>query len=141
MACCATRITGASPPKSAGREQYGAEFVARLKASGRRLRDLIATATVLTAATIAAAVRPYQIGTTDLIVAGGGVHNPCIMAHLAALLPEVAISTSADYGIDADAKEAIAFAILAWQTWRHKPGNLPSATGARRGLVLGSVTP
>jgi anhydro-N-acetylmuramic acid kinase len=129
------------PPKSAGREQYGAGFVARLKASGRSLRDLIATATVLTAATIAAAVRPNQTGATDLIVSGGGVHNPCIMAHLTALLPGIAISTSTDHGIDADAKEAIAFAILAWRTWRRQPGNLPSATGARRGVVLGSITP
>jgi anhydro-N-acetylmuramic acid kinase len=129
------------PPKSAGREQYGAEFVARLKASGHSPRNLIATATVLTAATIAAAVRPYQTGATDLIVSGGGVHNPCIMAHLAALLPEIAISTSTDHGIDADAKEAIAFAILAWQTWRRQPGNLPSATGARCAVVLGNITP
>lgn len=128
------------PPKSAGREQYGAEFVARLKAPGLPPRDLIATATVLTAATIAAAVRPYQTGATDLIVSGGGVHNPCIMAHLTALLPGIAISTSTDHGIDADAKEAIAFAILAWQTWRRKPGNLPSATGARHGVVMGSIT-
>jgi anhydro-N-acetylmuramic acid kinase len=129
------------PPKSAGREQYGAEFVARLKATGRPLRDLVATATVLTAAAIAAAVRPYQTSATDLIVSGGGVHNPCIMAHLAALLPDIAISTSTDHGIDADAKEAIAFAILAWQTWRRRPGNLPSATGARRAVVLGNLTP
>jgi len=128
------------PPKSAGREQYGAEFVARLKASGRSLRDLIATATVLTAASIAAAVRPYRAAATDLIVSGGGVHNPGIMAHLTALLPGIAISTSTDHGIDADAKEAIAFAILAWQTWRRQPGNLPSATGARRAVVLGSIT-
>jgi len=129
------------PPKSAGREQYGAEFVARLKASRRPLRDLIATATVLTAATIAIGVQPYQTAATDLIASGGGVHNPMLMAHLAALLPDIAISTSGDYGIDADAKEAIAFAVLAWQTWRNRPGNLPSATGARRSVVLGSITP
>ncbi|HKE26702.1 MAG TPA: anhydro-N-acetylmuramic acid kinase [Bryobacteraceae bacterium] len=129
------------PPKSAGREQYGAEFVARMKASGRPLRDLIATATVLTAATIAAAVRPYQTASADLIASGGGVHNPMVMAHLAALLPGVDISISSDHGIDADAKEAIAFAVLAYQSWGGKPGNLPSATGARRGVILGSITP
>jgi len=129
------------PPKSAGREQYGADFIRRLKASGRSPRDLIATATVLTAATIAQAVRSHQTTGAELIASGGGVHNPVIMAHLAALLPDIAISTSSDHGIDADAKEAIAFAVLAWQTWRRRPGNLPSATGARRAVVLGSITP
>ncbi len=125
------------PPKSTGREQYGAEFVAKLKARGLPPADLIATATVLTAATIAAAIGDVH---GDLIVSGGGVHNPQIMGHLAALLPNLSISTSTDHGIDADAKEAIAFAILAAQTWRRNPGNLPSATGARHPVVLGSIT-
>jgi anhydro-N-acetylmuramic acid kinase len=122
------------PPKSAGREQYGAGFVGRLKESGLPLRDLVTTVTVLTAATVATALPP-----TDLIVSGGGVHNPQIMAHLAGFLPGVAISTSADHGIDADAKEAIAFAVLAYETWRRRPSNLPSATGARHAVVLGSI--
>ncbi len=125
------------PPKSAGREQYGTEFVARLKRSGRRLEDLVATATALTAATIAMGIR----GTGDLIVSGGGVHNPRIMAYLAAFLPGVAIYTSSDFGIDADAKEAIAFAVLAYETWRRRPSNVPSATGARGAVVLGDITP
>jgi anhydro-N-acetylmuramic acid kinase len=129
------------PPKSAGREQYGAEFIARLRKSGAPLRDLIATATVLTAATIAIAVKRAAPGAADLIASGGGVHNPQIMAHLAGFLPEVAISTSTDHGIDADAKEAIAFAVLAHETWRRKPSNLPSATGAKHAVVLGSITP
>jgi anhydro-N-acetylmuramic acid kinase len=137
------------PPKSAGREQYGDEFVARLKKSGLPMRDLMATATVLTAATIAMGIRSRPTGAsaadqgvrpTDLIVSGGGVHNPQIMAHLAGFLPGVAISTSTDHGIDADAKEAVAFAVLAYQTWRKRPSNLPSATGARHAVVLGSVT-
>jgi anhydro-N-acetylmuramic acid kinase len=125
------------PPKSAGREQYGIEFLARLKATGLPLPDLMATATVLTAATIAAAAGHPD----ELIAAGGGVHNPEIMGHLAAFLPGVAISTSTDHGIDADAKEAIAFAVLAHETWRRRPSNLPSATGARHVAVLGSITP
>jgi anhydro-N-acetylmuramic acid kinase len=124
------------PPKSAGREQYGKELVERLKATGLPLPDLMATATVLTAVTIAMAVgKPHE-----LIASGGGVHNPQIMGHLAALLPGVALSTSSDHGIDADAKEAIAFAVLAHETWRGRPSNLPSATGARRAVVLGSIT-
>ncbi len=125
------------PPKSAGREQYGAEFVAHLKARGLPGADLIATATVFTAATIAIGIGERR---GDLIASGGGVHNPQIMAHLAAFLPGMAISTSTDHGIDADAKEAIAFAVLAAQTWRGKTGNLPSATGARKAVILGSVT-
>jgi anhydro-N-acetylmuramic acid kinase len=129
------------PPKSAGREQYGAEFVDRLKKSKLAMPDLIATATVLTAATIARGIRMTHAGPADLIVSGGGSHNPEIMAHLAALLPEIAISTSTDHGIDADAKEAIAFAILAHETWKRRPSNLPSATGAKRAVVLGSITP
>jgi len=127
------------PPKSAGREQYGTEFVARLKQTGLPFPDLIATATVLTAATIAMASAPFAPG--ELIVSGGGAHNSQILSHLAALLPEVALATSADYGIDVDAKEAIAFAILAYQTWRRKPSNLPSATGARRAVILGKIVP
>jgi len=129
------------PPKSAGREQYGAEFVARLKTRKLPLRDLAATATVLTAATIAHAIRNLAPRPVELIVSGGGVHNPVIMRHLAAFLPGVAIATSADYGVDPDAKEAIAFAVLAHETWRGRPSNLPGATGARRPVVLGSVTP
>jgi anhydro-N-acetylmuramic acid kinase len=128
------------PPKSAGREQYGAEFVHRLKQSGLPMRDLIATATTLTARSIALAVREYQTGPTDLIVSGGGIHNPRIMGMLAAYLPDVAISTSTDHGIGADAKEAIAFAVLAHETWRRRPSNLPSATGARHAAILGSIT-
>ena len=126
------------PPKSAGREQYGAEFVARLQQTGLPPPDLIATATVLTAATVARAVAPYR--PAELIVSGGGAHNPRILAHLAACLPGVAIATSADYGIDPDAKEAIAFAVLAYQTWRGRPSNVPAATGARRPVVLGHIT-
>jgi len=126
------------PPKSAGREQYGVEFVARLKKSRLPMEDLVATATVLTAATVAQAFLP--VGFSDLIVSGGGVHNPVIMAHLAAFLPGVAVSTSSDHGINADAKEAIAFAVLAYQTWLRRPSNLPSATGAGHPVLLGSIT-
>jgi anhydro-N-acetylmuramic acid kinase len=136
----ADRYYRAAAPKSAGREQYGVEFVARMKKSKLPLPDLIATATALTAATISKAVA--QVGQVDdLIVSGGGVHNRVLMNQVAAFLPGVAVATSSDYGVDADAKEAIAFAILAHETWRGRPSNLPSATGARRAVVLGSITP
>jgi anhydro-N-acetylmuramic acid kinase len=128
------------PPKSAGREQYGPEFLQRLKRSGFALPDLIATATLLSAATIAAGVRQAAGDEAELVVSGGGVHNPVLLAHLAGFLPHMPIATSGDYGIDVDAKEAIAFAVLAWQTWHKRPGNLPSATGAKRAVTLGHVT-
>ena len=132
------------PPKSAGREQYGREFVERLLATGRALEDLIATATALTAAAVAEGlerfVRP-RMKVDELIVSGGGAHNSQMLAYLIAFLPNAAILTSADFGVDVDAKEAIAFAVLAYETWRRRPANLPSATGARRAAVLGKITP
>lgn len=132
------------PPKTAGREQFGADFVERLLASGLPLQNLIATATALTAAAVGLAIERFvrpRMPVHELIVSGGGVHNPSLMAHLAAFLPDVRILTSADFGIDPDAKEAIAFAVLAFETWHKRPGNLPSATGARRPVVLGKITP
>jgi anhydro-N-acetylmuramic acid kinase len=126
------------PPKSCGREQYGREFIANLLATQLPLEDLLATATVFTAASIALAV-PAQ--TDELIAAGGGTLNPMIMSHLAALLPRTRVTTTAAWGIPVMAKEAVAFAMLARQTWLRKPGNLPSATGARRAVVLGQITP
>ncbi len=128
------------PPKSAGREEYGEDFVERIRRSGVSALDQVATATALTARTIALAVRRHQAGATDLIVSGGGVHNPQIMAHLAGYLPGVGISTSSEHGVDADAKEAVAFAVLAHATWKRRPGNLPSATGASRPVILGDIT-
>jgi len=125
-------------PKSAGREQYGASFVSRLKQSNSSLQNLIATATALTAVTIGIALRDLK---GDLIVSGGGVHNRQLMAQIAVFLPQMNTVSSADFGIDPDAKEAIAFAVLAHETWHQRPGNLPSATGARHPVVLGSITP
>jgi len=117
------------PPKSCGREQFGREFTQMLITTGLPLRDLIATATELTARTIAGA-----IGANEVIASGGGVHNTFLMERLGALVP---VRSSADFGIDPDAKEAIAFAVLAYQTARRRPGNLPSATGARHPVILG----
>ncbi len=132
------------PPKTAGREQYGREFVERLLATRLPLEDLLATATAFTAAAVACGIERFirpRMRVDELIVSGGGVHNPRILAYLAAFLPGVRILTSADFGIDPDAKEAIAFAILAYETWHRRPANLPSATGARRPVVLGKITP
>jgi anhydro-N-acetylmuramic acid kinase len=135
-ALLADKYYKAKPPKTAGREQYGSSFVDRLIATGLPLEDLIATATALTAATIARAVPPKN----EVIAAGGGTHNRQFMAQLAAFLPNSRVTTTAEFGIDPDAKEAIAFAILAHRTWHHGTGNLPAATGARRPVILGKVT-
>ena len=132
------------PPKTAGREQYGAEFVARLKTARLPMPDLIATATAFTAATIAGGIERFVapgMRMDELIASGGGVHNARLMEYLAALLPGLRITTSDEFGVDVDAKEAVAFAVLAYETARRRPSNLPSATGARRSVVLGKITP
>lgn len=130
----------AKPPKSAGREQYGADFVDRLIATGQPIENLIATATAFTAATIALAVRRFSPEAKEIVAAGGGVHNPTLLGQLAAFLPGVQLGTTADFGIDPDAKEAIAFAVMAHQTWLRKPSNIASATGAARLVVQGKVS-
>ncbi len=137
------RYYSQKPPKTAGREQYGAEFVDRVVASGLPMVDLIATATALTAAAVAEGIERFvrpKMRVDELIVSGGGVHNPCMVGYLAALVPDVRMTTSADFGVDVDAKEAVAFALLAYETRRRKPSNLPSATGAKRPVVLGKVS-
>ncbi len=109
------------PPKSCGREQYGAEFV-------RETGIDIATATELTVRTIALAIERYP-ETREVIVSGGGAHNRYLMERLRALL-KPRVTTSAEFGIDVDAKEAILFAVLAYQTYHGRAGQ--SAVGHRR---------
>jgi anhydro-N-acetylmuramic acid kinase len=128
----------APPPKSAGREQYGQKFLSHF--DGLKPADAVATATALTAASIALGIGRFTRGPVDdVIVSGGGAHNPRLMAYLAALLPSV--QPASDFGVDIDFKEAIAFAILAYETWHRRPSNLPAATGARRPVILGDLTP
>jgi anhydro-N-acetylmuramic acid kinase len=130
-----------APPKSVGREQYGVEFIDKLLATGLSLPDLIATATAFTASTVAMSVRRYTTsGSWDLIASGGGVHNATLMNQIAAMLPGVTVARTSDYGIDVDAKEAIAFALLAYETLHRRPGNIPSATGARHPAILGKLS-
>ena len=131
----------APPPKTAGREQYGKEFVDQLVATGISFADLIATATVFTVATIASGVQWFAEGCTEVIAGGGGTHNRHLMSQLSAFLPTCRVTTTAEFGIHPDAKEAIAFAVLAHRTWREQTGNLPAATGAGRAVVLGKITP
>jgi anhydro-N-acetylmuramic acid kinase len=119
------------PPKSCGREQYGAEFVERTGID-------LATATELTVHTIASSIARYPQA-SEVIVSGGGAHNRYMMERLqASMRPK--LTTSAEFGIDVDAKEAILFAVLAYQTYHRRPGNIPPATGARKPAILGKVS-
>jgi anhydro-N-acetylmuramic acid kinase len=139
------------PPKTAGREQFGqdyaVEFLEKCLAQSQNPNDALATATALTAETIARSyardVAPrMKNSAVDFIVSGGGVRNRTLMNTLAARLePQGCVLRSSDaFGLPAEAKEAAAFALLAWQTWHRLPGNVPSATGAKRPAILGQVT-
>jgi anhydro-N-acetylmuramic acid kinase len=138
------------PPRTAGREQFGREYAAAfLKACGRvssKPEDAVATATALTAETIARSyerfVQPIMKGRVDFIVSGGGARNATLMAMLSAGLEPMGceLAASEGFGMPAEAKEAAAFALLAWQTWHQLPGNVPAATGAKRPAILGQVT-
>jgi anhydro-N-acetylmuramic acid kinase len=146
----------ALPPKSCGREEFGGAYVTRFvadcKAQGAQDADVIATATALTAESILHAYRSYiwpflgqrapLADTTEYIVAGGGANNRTLMKLLREGLEPlgVTVSTTADHGVPAEAKEAMAFALLAWLRWHGLPGNVPTATGANRNAVLGRVT-
>ena len=133
------------PPKSAGREQFGADFVERyfLARQGARLQDLLRTATELTARTISDAIERFVFPLAKihrLIISGGGARNNLLVHRLKALLPQLAVHTSDKFGLPVDAKEAIAFAVLADRLMRGLPGNLPSVTGARKATLLGTLT-
>ena len=139
------------PPRTAGREQFGREYAAEFLASCRRYsekpEDALATAAALTAETIADSykrfARPRMKGYgVDYIVSGGGARNRTLMAMLAQRLAPMGcdLAASEQFGLPAEAKEAAAFALLAWQTWHRLPGNVPAATGATKPVVLGQVT-
>jgi anhydro-N-acetylmuramic acid kinase len=134
------------PPKSCGREQFGEAYTKMLIdwAQKHRARpaDLVRTATAFTALTIIDAWNRFiapRAKIKQLIVAGGGAHNPLIMAQLAAALEDVEVTTSASLGVPEDGKEAFAFAILAYETFHGRTANLTSATGANRRAILGKV--
>lgn len=144
----------AQPPKSCGREEYGEKYVGRfLKLCGRaQKQDVVATATALTTQSILDAYRnfvwpfvgqraPLADG-TDYIVAGGGAENKTLMRMLRDGLEPLGVHMlyADDFGVPAQAKEAMAFALLAWLRWNQLPGNVPSATGASREAILGKVT-
>jgi anhydro-N-acetylmuramic acid kinase len=135
-----------APPKSAGREQYGKAYVEKILAWGRRHRarpeDLVRTATIVTALSIADALNRWVIRRTplaQLIASGGGARNPLILAQLSAALAGIEVVTTEALGLPGDAKEAFIFALMADETLHGRPSNLPSATGARRPALLGKI--
>jgi anhydro-N-acetylmuramic acid kinase len=133
----------AKPPKAAGREQYGAEFVSKLLDTELSSEDLIATATALTAESIALSVRNFvlpEMRVDEIFVSGGGTHNPTLMRMLRKAMGEIPVKDTTEVGLDVDAKEAIAFAVMAYETAHARPSNVPMATGAKRHVILGKVT-
>ena len=135
------------PPKSTGREYYGRAYLEKFLRLGRRHKakpkDLIRAATVFTALSIVDALDRFVLPKTrirQLIVSGGGARNPLILAQLAAALPQIEIVRSSQLGVPEDAKEAFAFAILAYETFHGRSSNLPSATGASRTAILGKIS-
>jgi anhydro-N-acetylmuramic acid kinase len=134
------------PPKSAGREQFGRAYAEQVTEWGRKHHaepaDLVRTATVFTALSIADAFRRFilpRANIQELIVAGGGANNPLMMAQLTAGLPGIEIVPSESFGVPTEAKEAFAFAILAYEAYHGRANNLSSATGARHSAVLGKL--
>jgi anhydro-N-acetylmuramic acid kinase len=140
------------PPKTTGRERFGSQYGAKLWEEGRTRGlapyDIVATLTAFTASSIALAYRDFLPYLPDeVIVSGGGARNPVLMARLRsealateALPRSTHICFSDDVGLKIEAKEAVAFAVLAYETWHRRPGNLPSATGASHPVILGSIT-
>jgi anhydro-N-acetylmuramic acid kinase len=134
------------PPKSAGREQFGTDFADRMCSRAQRRKvaaaDLVATATAFTASSIADAYRRFLPAPIDqVLLCGGGARNPTLVDMLRRRLAPTEVMLTDGFGISADAKEAVSFAILACATIRGLPGNVPSATGADGPVILGKIVP
>jgi anhydro-N-acetylmuramic acid kinase len=136
------------PPKTAGREEFGRDFVAQFLRRCRTSRkaDVVATATALTAKSISGAVNQFVVrkkgSFEELIVSGGGAKNPTLLAMLRDELRQIRLRLrlSDEFGLPAEAKEAVAFAVLAFQTWHHRASSIPAATGAIRAAILGKIS-
>jgi anhydro-N-acetylmuramic acid kinase len=150
------KLFAAPPPKSLGREQFGAAFaeifISTCRDEGALPKDIVATATALTADAIVQAYTRFcaphltqhspKTYPTDLLIAGGGAHNHTLLGRITeAFAPlHISVSTTETAGLPVEAKEAAAFALLGWLTWHGLPGNIPNATGAARPVLLGKVT-
>jgi anhydro-N-acetylmuramic acid kinase len=153
------------PPKTAGREQFGREFareflhacrpVRAAKAAGKtsptdapravEKRDVIASATALTVRSVALAIERFVLpkgNFSELIISGGGARNPTLVAWLTKEARGLGLNlhSSDEFGIPSSAKEAVAFAVMAYETWNRRPSNVPAATGAERAVVLGKIS-
>src|SRR6266478_133505 len=157
------------PPKSTGREYYGHAYLKKILALGRRHRakpnDLIRAATIFTALSVVDALNRFVLPKTriqQLIVSGGGTQNPLIVTQLQAALgsavvgardtrarlrtirhspsSRIEVVSSSQLGVPEDAKEALAFALMAYETFHQRPSNIPSATGARGPAILGKIS-
>jgi anhydro-N-acetylmuramic acid kinase len=147
-----------TPPRTAGREEFGREYVGRFLqlCQGSSKPDIVATATALAAHSIANAVKQFvvpkfispatsarrQKRDHQMIVSGGGAKNPTLMSMLHDAVAPLGISLhfSDEFGVPAEAKEAVAFALLAHETWHRRPSNVPSATGAKRPAIMGKIS-
>lgn len=144
---CAHPFFAEAPPRSTGRETFGRPLVERLidrwAVTNEDWNDVVATLSALTVTTIADAVNRWAAptGADEVVVTGGGAHNPVLLRGLADALAPMPVLTGREAGIDVDAKEAVAFAALAWAHALGVPGNVPGVTGARGPRVLGSRTP
>jgi anhydro-N-acetylmuramic acid kinase len=147
----AGRFFRTKPPKTAGREEFGRDFVRDFLHScgAAPKQNIVATATAVTARSISDALRRFVVSNSrarhsfrELIVSGGGAKNATLMTMLAEQLAPlgVVLRYSDDFGLPSDAKEAVAFAVLAHETWHRRPSNVPSATGARRSAILGKIS-
>ncbi len=149
----ANKFLRRKPPKTAGREEFGREFVRQfLDACGNaRKQDVVATATALTARSIADAVQRFvkpkrrshvPRSFREMILSGGGSRNATLTCMLAEYLSPLGIQLrfTDDLGLPSEAKEAVAFALLAYETWNRRPSNVPSATGATRPAILGKIS-
>jgi anhydro-N-acetylmuramic acid kinase len=141
------------PPKTAGREEFGREFIRDfLRQCGRAPKaDVVATATALTVRSVADAVRKLVIGKSvssesgpfrEMILSGGGAKNHTLVRMLTEAVARrgLQVRFSDDFGLPTEAKEAVAFAVMAYETWNRRPSNVPSATGANRLAILGKIS-
>lgn len=133
-------------PKTTGRETFGTAAALELVALAQSRRisaaEIVATLTALTATNIADAYNRFATAEVDeVILGGGGRHNPVMVGMLRQLLAPATVMTHEDIGMDSDFKEALVFAILAYETWHNRPSTLPALTGARHPSILGQITP
>ncbi len=128
------------PPKSTGREYYNEEYLNKYNINGYDQVDILHTLTHFTSKSIEYNIKQFCKKVDKIIVSGGGVRNLFLMEILQSLFPSILIETSEDYKIPIDAKEAIAFAYMAYRTVNGLPSNIPSVTGASREAILGSLS-